>query len=587
MMKPTAMFTRHAIALFLLLAAGGTPFHAQQSTSLPVGLIDKAGQEGVYVHYNSNLLLTGEYLHFRLYGLSERFKGASPLSKVAYVELLDEKGQRKLFQKVRLKDGYGQGDFFIPTRLASGHYTLIAYTAYMRNWSSDTFFSDPLVIINPYTNNQRVFRGGVSEPYTESSQEAAIMPNAAGFELRLDRETYGIREKVNLDITNTRAGAGSYSLSVRQLSDGLSYGSRLSPGAYLTQNLRPQPVSTNGISTLPELRGEVFRGSLFPQDSGVVITDERIIFSLPGRQYEFRVIPVEADGSFTFSMNSLNLNTESIFQVLGGQSARYEVEMDSTPTLNINPQSVRRFRLDKNRMKDLIEQRSVQNQVENAYFNVKPDTVRLDNSFAPVYGEEAVEYNLDEYTRFKTFKEVLVEIVDNAWVDTDRDGKQTVYIRTGNRTRADVGYGSLVIVDGIIVQDHRKLIEFDPDKIETIRLSRRQFVFGGQVFDGIFDVVTYEEDFLDSYAYGVNTVELVRPLPEKKYFRQDYSNPGLYKNIPDFRRQLLWEPDLRLSEETTSLSFYTSDIKGTFEVVLEGISPDLRPVKQVLVFEVE
>lgn len=586
-MKPTAMFTRYALALFLLLAAGGTPFHAQQSASLPAELIDRAGQEGIYVHYNSNLLLTGEYLYFRLYGLSERFQGTSPLSKVAYIELLDENGQRRLFQKVSMKDGYGQGDFFIPTSLASGHYTLVAYTAYMRNWSSDTFFSDPLVIINPYTNNQRVFRGDESESFTENSQESAITPNAAGFELRLDKETYGIREKVNLDITSTRVGAGSYSLSVRQLSDGLSYGSRLSPGAYLTQSLRPQPVSTNGISTLPELRGEVFRGSLVPQDSGVGITDERIIFSLPGRQYEFRVIPVEADGSFTFSMNTLNLNSESIFQVLGGLSSRYEVEMDSTPSLNIDTQSVRRFRLDKNRMKDLIEERSIQNQVENAYFNVKPDTVRLDNSFAPVYGEEAVEYKLDEYTRFKTFKEVLVEIVDNAWIDTDRDGKQTVYIRTDNRTRADVGYGSLVIVDGIIVQDHRKLIEFDPDKIETIRLSQRQFVFGGQVFDGIFDVVTYEEDFLDSYAYGVNTVELVRPIPEKKYFRQDYSNPGLYKNIPDFRRQLLWEPDLRLAEETTSLSFYTSDIKGTFEVVLEGISPDLRPVKQVLVFEVE
>src|SRR5690606_35661892 len=126
-------------------------------------LMEKMGTEGVYVHYNTNVLFSGEYLNFKLYSLGKTGQAPLLLSKFAYVELIDVEGERVMIEKVKMIDGQGQGDFFIPTTLESGYYSLVAYTNYMRNWESSTFYKDQLLVINPYTNNQHVFwKSGVA-----------------------------------------------------------------------------------------------------------------------------------------------------------------------------------------------------------------------------------------------------------------------------------------------------------------------------------------------------------------------------------------------------------------------------------------
>lgn len=589
------MLKKYVLNIIALLSISFSMGQTSDSRAATKNLLEEIGTEGVYVHYNTNFLLTGEYLHFKLYALSKKNKSLSRISKVAYVELLDSDGNRKMIEKIKMIDGMGQGDIFVPTDLDSGYYSLVAYTAYMKNWPTETFYSDELVVLNPYTNDQKVFweqypTEDEEMPKNSSGRETkhreSLIDNGGMIQLNVLKNHYATREKVELEIMSKSNGFGMYSMSVRQISDGIIHRTRLSPEDYLTQYNALGTENTIGNAYLPELRGELLRGRLVGAN-GQGIPNQKIIFSLPGEAYEFKMAPSDAKGNFMFSLDSENLGSESIFQMLRPSGTDYHIETLDMPELEWKKDIQSHFSL-KKEMENVIRQRSVHNQIENAYFTIKPDTVNLNTDFAPIYGQDVFEYELDDYTRFPTFKETLVEVIDNAWIATDQTGKRSIFVRDYDATRTDVGYSPLVIVDGLVLQDHEDLIDLSIHQVKTIRLARNQYVMAGQIFQGIFDVETYDHDFWENYSKSyINQIQLHRPQPIKKYYKQDYSAEASFISIPDFRHQLFWEPRLKLDKTTTEVEFYTSDIKGNFEIVLEGFNEQMRPIKIVKYFKVE
>ena len=54
-------------------------------------------QEKIFVHYNSSLLFSGDYLHYKIYNINSRTEKLSKISKIAYVELIGNK-KNKVFK---------------------------------------------------------------------------------------------------------------------------------------------------------------------------------------------------------------------------------------------------------------------------------------------------------------------------------------------------------------------------------------------------------------------------------------------------------------------------------------------------------
>jgi len=90
----------------------------------------------------------------------------------------------------------------------------------------------------------------------------------------------------------------------------------------------------------------------------------------------------------------------------------------------------------------------------------------------------------------------------------------------------------------------------------------------------------YNTNLFGSYIIK-NTIST--PLAKKNYFKPDYSN-NAFDRIPDYRYQLLWMPDL---QDNNEISFYTSDKKGTFEIVIEGFTLEGKPISIKDYFEVQ
>jgi hypothetical protein len=106
-------------------------------------------QEKVYVHINKGFYVTGEILWFKIYDVDGSTNKMLDMSKVAYVELLDNNHVAVMQTKIGLNQGKGSGSLFIPVSLTTGHYLLRAYTGWMKNFRADYFFEKQITIVNP------------------------------------------------------------------------------------------------------------------------------------------------------------------------------------------------------------------------------------------------------------------------------------------------------------------------------------------------------------------------------------------------------------------------------------------------------
>ncbi len=105
-------------------------------------------QEKLFVHTDKNFYLAGEIVWFKLYDVDGTFHKPLNISKVSYVEILDNENKPALQSKIELKDGMGTGSMFLPLSLKSGNYKLRAYTSWMKNFSPDFYFEKNITVIN-------------------------------------------------------------------------------------------------------------------------------------------------------------------------------------------------------------------------------------------------------------------------------------------------------------------------------------------------------------------------------------------------------------------------------------------------------
>jgi hypothetical protein len=105
-------------------------------------------QEKIFVHTDKSTYISGEIIWFKIYCVDATTHKPLDVSKVVYIDVLDN-GQNAVMQaKIALKNGVGNGSFVIPVSNNSGSYRLRAYTNWMKNFSPDYFFAKDITIVN-------------------------------------------------------------------------------------------------------------------------------------------------------------------------------------------------------------------------------------------------------------------------------------------------------------------------------------------------------------------------------------------------------------------------------------------------------
>jgi hypothetical protein len=150
-MKNTTNVTRAALlaisfCLFFFAGNAQTIQEVQNSFNL---YKQSALQEKIFVHIDKTVYLPGEILWFKVYCLDGNDNKLLNLSKVVYIDILDNNQNPITQSKVEMKNGLGDGSIYIPVTVTNGNYKFRAYTSWMKNFSPEFYFEKNLTFINP------------------------------------------------------------------------------------------------------------------------------------------------------------------------------------------------------------------------------------------------------------------------------------------------------------------------------------------------------------------------------------------------------------------------------------------------------
>src|SRR5476651_1742150 len=151
-MKQMINILKNATGIFALAALGSFSCSAQVLNDVQASFNNyrqQALQEKIFVHTDKGAYLTGEILWFKLYVVDGSYNKPLNLSKVAYVEVLDENNLPAMQAKVELHNGHGSGSLYIPVSTNNGNFHFRAYTNWMKNFSPDYYFDKNITIVNP------------------------------------------------------------------------------------------------------------------------------------------------------------------------------------------------------------------------------------------------------------------------------------------------------------------------------------------------------------------------------------------------------------------------------------------------------
>jgi hypothetical protein len=537
--------------------------------------------ETVYLHLNATSFVSGETLYYKLYCLNPLNFEPSKVSKVAHIELIGANNQILLKHKLFLNKGIGQGDFFIPSTIKTGTYKLLAYTKWMQNKLESKSFESEITILNPFQSDSENKISSKNSILKESIEVVSY----SGLTINLDKKKFTTRASVNLklSIQNELLKKGNYSLSVRKVQD-LPAISKINITDFKNSDANQNIILDENNYVLPELRGEIISGKISSKDNLNSVSNISISLSIPGKSFVTKLVKTNAEGKFYFSIDKVYFDSNLVVQIADKLKDEFLLTIDDSFVLN---KSNLKFENDFNLTPDLksvIEEHSIASQIENTYYTKKADTLKKIDYPALFYEPFVNEYILDNYNRFPTIKETIIEVVKEVNYDKT-DGNYSLRLNDYD-PNTEINEPPLVLIDGLVVQDINELFEYKASDIYKICTINTGYTYGNKLYSGLISFITKKQDF-ESKLKGDFIIKRTIDLPvlKKKYFTPNYTDKTNLDRIPDYRYQLLWLPDLDINE--TNISFYTSDKTGTFEIIIEGFSNEGTPVYLKEYFDVE
>lgn len=567
------------ILLLLLLICINNNILAQQSESIKsINTINNLINESCYLKTNTTVFVTGEKILYKVALFKKNSLTKSTLSKLAYVEMFDANNKKIFKHKVFLKEGVGYADFFIPSSTATGNYKLIAYSSLMLKGTNPESFEIDIKIINPYQLKQTDFK---NSSQSEISIDEKIDDNTENKSLfTINKKIFNKREKGTITINSEKSNTikGDYTISIRKI-DSLSI-------LFDRNNKKKFKSSIYSVSKskLPDLRGEIISGKVISNNSSSLV-NKNISLSVYGETTFLTNTKTDTNGNFNFYLDKPFSNSSIVIQLTDSDKNNYTIVYDDENNIIPKKLSFNTFELTNN-LKTSIEKRSIATQIQNAYFIKTNDSIVTKNNSENFYDPLSKEYKLDDYTRFPSLKETITEILSEVYF-THENNDFKIHVMSADINNS-LKLETLVLVDGILIQDINQLFEYDMESFDKINVVKGMYNYGPKLYNGIVAFTTKNKNYnVDENSFTVKP-QILRPFPEKKYFNPDYAkSKESLKRIPDYRYQLLWLPLAKFENNTTEINFFTSDISGLFEIIIDGFTLDGKQISINDTFEVK
>jgi hypothetical protein len=230
-----------------------------------------------------------------------------------------------------------------------------------------------------------------------------------------------------------------------------------------------QQVMTQGnVTMFSDRQLNIITARVVNKISGKPAAGIRGYLSVPGQHFEFTTAVSDSTGQLKFLLKHLDRSKPLWFQTDPVMDSSFRIAPDNPFTSKV--------------ISD----------------NYGGDTL-------PFYGTPDITYSLDDYTRFPTMEEVLVEYVAEVKLIKTRTNIRFEVLNTPYKNY--FSSNPLVLLDGVPVFNLKRLLDLDPLKIKKLEVMACKYYYGSASFNGIVSFITYEGD-LAGYEPGDNlTVE--------------------------------------------------------------------------------
>ena len=534
--------------------------------------------ERIFVSTDRSVYLAGDAVWCSLTNMDGNGRFSNE-SAVAYLELLSADGT-VCTAKIGLLEGRGAGSFRIPVTTPTGTYRLIAYTAVnAAEEGSPWQAGSRLLTVFNSTSEARVTNG--VEILDEKAYEA-VTPAPAASEGALELSTrIRLQRGANAVLNLHNAGAAaSVSLSVFHEDDLLPAMQENSPGSFL--RAIPRSVALKRAVS-PENDGEVISariaGTILKNDNDITFTT----LSAAGSPTDVYMGRSDGGDHLRFYTSNIYGNREIVCDVSQLDRKEGYISFES-PFVLPAAGEMPKLRLSPAQRSDLMARKAALRSEK---------TLRVDTLATFMRHREDLllsslsrkRYHLDDYTRFPSVKEIVVEILPELHLRTIR-GRQVLQLTIGdaldkNFIRTD---NILVMMDGVVLSDLNLLLDFDAMLLEDIDIYDESFLCGKIPFRGLVNFITKK-----NYVTALHFPSNVRVVDF-----QGVAYPVAYNGaVPegegqDLRQLLYWHPILQLDADADyRLEFTAPGYTGRFKAVAEGFTEDGKPIHQEFTFEVE
>ncbi|MBX2964121.1 MAG: carboxypeptidase-like regulatory domain-containing protein [Cyclobacteriaceae bacterium] len=523
--------------------------------------------EKAYLHTDKPYYFPGDTVWFKGYINYANLTLIESLSKVLYVEFIDQHNGGRIIQECILKinDGLTHGEFIIPDSITSDYFALRAYTLWQQNFGSDQVFINYYPILSRSDN--LIDSRGVLQP---NNQVQVYFPKL----------NFNTREKIRMGIavTNEDEKPVSAWMSVSVTDKTMV---RSLDGAPTILNQYPiKPFDEPGRMLHEIEKGISINGAFLnhqekPTMASIVFSSDKL-----GQTFEFET---DLDGQFYISGLDFTDSATVVYRAKSGKVPLYgTIKLrDRTPLpLQLNwpakIQNVERadFKIDKNttllnevvvKAKRIVEEESVRK---------KEETI-----FRP-WGYPAYSYTPDKLNQAAVnVFEMLRGRVPGLMITND--GMSYIAKFTRSRSYSLNTEPAYFLDDQPVVRDAIQSINpFDVAMIEL--MATVSPILGASGGNGVIAVYTktgglrgkFETDS-DFKTFGVKGYTTTRNFIGINHITDFIPQES------DYRTTLFWAPQViyKINHGPAWLEFFASDSTGPYLITIEGVTSEGKPFR--------
>lgn len=526
------------------------------------GVISHAA-ERVYVCTDRNIYIAGDRIWCSLYCLDGMTQNLSRLSSAAYVELASAQGV-VCTAKISLIDGCGAGAFNIPADAPTGNYVLLAYT---RVSGAEGCLDGARILSVFNTSSTARVNGGVE-----------IVDNSLYNSPTYADETCGI----SISSSGSHACGASFTINVNSPSD-----ATISLSVYKTDNILPptandiisfysnvvkdKSASQPGKGTI-EYEGEIIHGTIKGERTRLST------ISSAGSPSDFYIGRADGNGNVYFYTNNIFGDRELVCST-ADKGSYLTIE---EPFIHPEPGNIPALAIAQSAYTSLVSRKAA----AASMARIPADTLETNlprRKDILLEGCSYKNYHLDDYTRFTSLKEIIVEITKELSIVTVR-GEEVLKLRerdknTGQTFSSD---NLLTMIDGVLINGIAQIKRLDAMLLSDVEIYSGSIMIGGLVYGGAVNFIT-KENYVEALDFPSN----VRVVDFKGFcFPTAYT--GAVPQGQDNRYLLYWHPIMHLRGGNTSRIRVTAPSSpGKYTVAAEGFDATGHPLRSVYYIDVK